>query len=798
MIRRENINVNMKIKKVISDLRINPGRIILVIFALIIGLWGVGSILVSYTILSRDLNENFVRTNPLHAAITSKDFSRLDLASLRNRPEIEQAEFRDFDTLRIETHPDEWIPLWLFGVEDFNSFNLARIFDQKGNNRPIVPEDGAMLIERDGLRFSDLKAGSPARVRAGGRVVEVPVSGIGFDPAQAPGTQDHLIYAYVNEKTFSKITNEAANKRLIIRFKNMKSKHEVQIAANGLVDYFTSLGIAVDTIKMPKFMEHPHQWQMNTLLFMEGSIGFLAFFLSAVLVSQLMAAFLARQIRQIGILKAIGASRFQVFQIYLTMVLALGVVSGAIAIPLAIKFGYGYAYFVADILNFEVLTTSLPHQMYLYLMAASLLLPVVLSLPAILKGTRISVREALGDYSIQQEAAAKKNWMLKKLTLPINLALAFENTLRRKKRVVVTIAAMALGVAIFNTGFNVQQSLKDLLMDVNNGMKHDVQVVLINQMPKEEALKYFSGIDNISRIETWNGGRGAMQNMIVSTDAGVGIIALPFDSDLLAFRSIKGRWLSGSSETEIVMNQEAATLYDYPAIGSYHTLSVRGNHYKAKLVGIVEELEKPKIYIDKKQYDAFANPKHYINSLMFVAKDKSYEKVTALKRDIEKTIEPTDLHVLYVMMQAERVKIIYDHLKIIFVTIVFFALLVLMVSAIGMASATSINIMERTREIGVLRAIGATPGIIYSLFVAEGMIVSVISIVLGLLLSWPLSIVASKFFGDLMLEVSLRYSFSSSGFVITVVATMIFGWLASRVPAQRAIQVSTREALAYE
>ncbi len=132
---------------------------------------------------------------------------------------------------------------------------------------------------------------------------------------------------------------------------------------------------------------------------------------------------------------------------------------------------------------------------------------------------------------------------------------------------------------------------------------------------------------------------------------------------------------------------------------------------------------------------------------MFVAKDKSFDKVIALKKDIEKAIEPSNLQVLYVMMQAERVKIIYDHLKIVLVTIVFFSLLVLVVSAIGMASATSINIMERTREIGVLRAIGATPRIIYDLFVSEGMIASVISICLGLLLSWPLSIVASKFFG---------------------------------------------------
>ena len=538
--------MNMKWKKVISDLRINPGRIVLVIAALVIGLWGAGSILVSYTILSRDLNENFVRTIPPHAAITSRDFERLDLAALKRRPEIEKAEFRDFATLRIETRPDEWIPLWLFGVEDFSTFDLAEIFDHHGDRGPVPPPDGAMLVERDGLRFSDLKPGIPAHVRAGGRNVNVPVAGISFDPSQAPGTQDHLIYGYVNKRTFSDITGEPADQRLIIRFKNVRSKQDVQAAADGLVQHFKTLGIAVETVKIPKFMEHPHQWQLNTLLFMEGSIGFLAFFLGTVLVSQLMAAILAGQIRQIGILKAIGASRFQVLQIYVAMVLALGVVSGALAIPLAIKSGYAYAYFVANILNFEVLDHVLPHHVYLYLAAASLLLPILLSLPAIVKGTRISVREAMSDYGIQQGAVAAKSGIVKILPLSRNLALAFENTLRRKKRLAVTVAAMALGVAIFNTGFNVQQSLKDLLMDVKHSMKHDVQVVLINQMPKEEALRYFSGIDNISRIETWNGGRGQMQNMIVSTDAGVGIIALPYDSDLIAFRSMKGRWLGGA------------------------------------------------------------------------------------------------------------------------------------------------------------------------------------------------------------------------------------------------------------
>jgi ABC-type antimicrobial peptide transport system permease subunit len=89
---------------------------------------------------------------------------------------------------------------------------------------------------------------------------------------------------------------------------------------------------------------------------------------------------------------------------------------------------------------------------------------------------------------------------------------------------------------------------------------------------------------------------------------------------------------------------------------------------------------------------------------------------------------------------------------------------------------------------------------IYGLFVAEGMVVSVVSILLGLLLAWPLSIVASAFFGDLILGngVPLDFAFSNLGFGITLVVTLVFGWLASRIPARRAVTVSTREAISYE
>ena len=106
--------MNTTLKKTFSDLRAYPGRTALVIFALIIGLWGIGSVSVSYIILQNDLNENFIRTQPAHVTLKAEHFERLDLAAFRGRPEIESAEFRDLSIQRIEVFPDKWLPLWLF------------------------------------------------------------------------------------------------------------------------------------------------------------------------------------------------------------------------------------------------------------------------------------------------------------------------------------------------------------------------------------------------------------------------------------------------------------------------------------------------------------------------------------------------------------------------------------------------------------------------------------------------------------------------------------------------------------
>jgi len=788
--------MNMKWKKAWSELKAHPRRSLLVIAALAIGLWGVGSIGVSYSILGQDLDANFQGTQPPHLIVHSKQFNKLYLKEFTVRKDIENAEFRDFSKHRIEIRPGVWVPLHIYGVKDAENMRLALMYHQKGKKRPAP---GSIKIERNGQQISDLRIGKVARIRVSNQVLKLPVSGTFFDPGQAPSTQEAFIYSYVSQPTYQKITGRPIDQRLLVRFRGVSSEQEVRKKTQTLIESWKKAGIAATAYQIPNFGAHPHQWQLNAILFLIGGIGLLAFLMGAVLVSQLIQAIISGQIRQIGMLKAIGATRLHIFQMYIFMLLLLGLASGLIGIPLAVASGYGYAYFVAFILNFEVLTTSLGIHVYLSLLGISLLLPVLFSLPALYSGSKTTVREALSDYGIHTRLAVNKTLHQSKWPLPTTFMLAFRNALRNSRRLTVTVAAMALGVAIFSVGFNIRQSLANYLAQSQDALRYDIQVTFDQQVPKDKATAPFRNISSIQKMAIWSGSKATLQPPKPHHPRKVLIVALPYDTDMQKLTIVKGRWLKPSKQLEIVMNQDSWQKYGYPKMGATIAFTTKNKLAQGALVGVIKQFEAPKLYMDKKQYDARFNPKGHVNSLVMTAKNRSFKQVITLKKVLEKAIIASDLKIYNVMSQAETAKALFEHLNIILTTIVFLSLLVLVVSAIGMASATGINIMERTREIGVMRAIGATPKRIYQIFVSEGMMVGSVSIVLGLILSIPFSQTFTSFFGNMIFgRETLDPAFSPVGFGMTLFATLLFSWMASRIPAKRAVALSTREALTYE
>jgi putative ABC transport system permease protein len=126
------------------------------------------------------------------------------------------------------------------------------------------------------------------------------------------------------------------------------------------------------------------------------------------------------------------------------------------------------------------------------------------------------------------------------------------------------------------------------------------------------------------------------------------------------------------------------------------------------------------------------------------------------------------------------------------------AVLLAIVGAIGLMGTMSLNVLERTREIGVMRAIGASDGAVLQIVIVEGILIGTLSWLIGVLLALPLSRALSNMVGQAIMEANLSYTFSIQGVWLWLALVVVLSTLASFVPARNASRVTVRDVLAYE
>jgi putative ABC transport system permease protein len=124
--------------------------------------------------------------------------------------------------------------------------------------------------------------------------------------------------------------------------------------------------------------------------------------------------------------------------------------------------------------------------------------------------------------------------------------------------------------------------------------------------------------------------------------------------------------------------------------------------------------------------------------------------------------------------------------------------LIALVGSIGLASAMSINVVERTREIGVMRAVGATARAVATVFVVEGVLIGCLSWLLAVPLSLPGAYALGTVVGQAIVQIPLDFAYSVGAVFLWLCIVTVLSILASLWPALRATRVSVRQSLAYE
>jgi putative ABC transport system permease protein len=142
-----------------------------------------------------------------------------------------------------------------------------------------------------------------------------------------------------------------------------------------------------------------------------------------------------------------------------------------------------------------------------------------------------------------------------------------------------------------------------------------------------------------------------------------------------------------------------------------------------------------------------------------------------------------------VFKQEEILKVIDQVLGALTAGLGGIAAISLVVGGIGIMNIMLVSVTERTREIGLRKALGATPNIIMMQFLIESVVLSVSGGLIGVLFAWLMAIAISQF-----IPASVTGSAVMLAFGVSATVGIVFGVY----PARKASRLSPIEALRYE
>jgi putative ABC transport system permease protein len=792
-------------KKVLGDLWGNPSRTFLVVMSIFIGVFSVGLITGTQAIVVREMNAVFRSANPANATIsvTQEGGFRDDLVgTIENMDEVGIAEGRRNQSVRVRSTLNDWRDMSLVAVEDFEEIQIDQISLLQGT---MPPPSHEVVMERSSLDELNAQVGDVLLMERldGSRQRQVRIAGVVSAPTQPPA-QFGSITGYVTERTMDWITgSDDGFNQLLIRSAERQDdiEHNREVAE----EVYDKLQRAEYDPSFPNVSDgtHPLNTFIGAMVAILGAMSLMSVFLSAFLVTNTIAALLAQQSRQIGIMKAIGARSSQIIGLYLVLVLGFGIIAFLLAYPLALLGTIQFSELIAEVFNLILSDTSVPASVTITQLAISLMVPVVAALYPVISGTRVTVREALGaEGGAGSYGKSIIDRIIQKVQgLPRPVLLSLRNTFRRKGRVTLTLLTLTLGGAIFIGIFSVRNSLLLTFDDILTSLfNYDVQVSFENDHRAEYVISEALRVPNVVEAETWRtaGVRRILPDNTES-DSTITLWGVPADSTMVRPSLIEGRWLVPEDENAIVMSAGVFDNEEDLAVGDEVVIRLQGRDTTWQIVGEVATIGGVAwAYTTYESYGRAAREVGEASNLYVQTepRDAATQERAALMMEehfnrLGVTVVNTTTGAAIRQQQGVFINVIIG-------VLLGMAVLIAVVGGLGLAGTMSLNVLERIREIGVMRAIGASDMKVLQVVMVEGVVLGVMSWILGALLAFPMSMLLSNQVGMQLFQFPLSFSFSPFGAGLWLVLALFLASVASFLPAWRASRVTVREVLAYE
>ena len=596
---------------------------------------------------------------------------------------------------------------------------------------------------------------------------------------------------------------------MMVRVTPYSREHAKEVASD-IKDRLGQKDIGVSATEYQDPDKHWGRVFMDSFVLVLDVMAVVSLILSTVLVLNTFMALITQQTNQIGMLKAVGGTSKTIMQIYLAGVLAYGLLALLISFPLGAFTAFTGSQSFLALFNIPYPVFRFSTEAVVLQLVAALAVPLLAALWPISHGAAITVREAMASYGIGADFGSgrfdRAIEVVGARLLPSHYAAALANTFRRKGRLILTEAVLVVAGAMFLMLMALNSSMTSTLDDEFARRDYDLAVQFEKVQRIDRAVPIAASVEGVEKAEMLFGHSVSILRQGQKTkEAGVAsqLVGAPPENPMYRPMIAAGRWLQPGDDRVIVVSKEVAdqnglqlgevVSLDLAELGR-SDWEIIGFH-KALGAG---EYNVNNIYAPRAAVLAATNRTGRGVAVFVRTREHDAASIKTIADQLQALYGQRNMKVSTIVTgPGDRLRMASSYAIVVYMLLAM-AVLAALVGGIGQMGALSIGVIERTKEIGILRAIGARSRTIMGMFLLEGILQGALSWLIALPLSLILAPLFAERLGLVMFGMNLSYRYDFQGALVWLILVMIIGTLASILPARNATRISVRQSLAYE
>jgi putative ABC transport system permease protein len=803
--------MNSLLTKVWYELWSNKARTIQVVMVIALGAIGIGLVIGGRNLIAGTISDQWREAQPPNIKLgVNPPLTAEQLKALERIDGVYQAE--GLLNASIEWRlvgESEWQTALLESRQDFTDQKMELVSLVSGD----WPARNSIGVIKTADTLYGVGEGATIEVRVNDRTREYNITGTLKPVGPFPVVFLGQPVFYADRNTFTRLTGRNTFDTVQTR-DIVFSQAGAEATDLAIQDYFEDIGVDSVGVLFP-FQSRivppdipPAAEILNAIFLILGVIGVIIIALGVFLVYTSINAIITQQVSQIGVMKAIGARPWQVFLSYFALVLAFGLLAALVSIPLGGLGARGLQSLFINLLNLEDPGFSFDMAAISVQVAVAVAAPILAALIPLLSGVRITVREAISTYGLSGSTGLIERLVARLSRIPYDLLLILGNTFRNRRRVFLIEITLVLAGVVFMMVLGVNDATRYTFGDKLTSI-HNYQVNLqFEQLDRSKRLVNLALTNpQVTDAESWlvisAKSRPFDQEESQVTDARIRMFGLPPDSAMYQAELRAGRWLSEIDQRAVVITERLAKERGL-SVGDRITLTdTIDRETDWDIVGITyDPLANSDVFVPLSRLQREQNVTGRTNTLWIKTSNQEANTTQAIALELVKSFEARNFEVTpsgtfgYLTM-AEIVSQSQDGYSLIFQLLAIMGVIIAIVGGVGLSGVLSLNVLERRREIGVMRSIGASSWHVVRISIGEGVLLGWISWLIALPLSIPAAYLLATRGLSLALNQQLSYQFSPLGAVIWLVLITMLAVIASSFPARSAAKVSVHESLTY-